>query len=79
VERITIVNRKGENIQFIGAGSYSLKTSWIGGVTVYACGVPVGFFWKPISVCAGLASPDEIAQARDGKDKHDAAMMGVKL
>jgi hypothetical protein len=79
MERVLIVNRKGQNLSFIGAGSYHVKARWLGGVTVYANGVPVGYFWRPISVSVGVASPEEIMKFRESKEAHEAAELGIKL
>ena len=79
MEKASIVDRRGTNYSFIGACSYHVKTNWFGCCTVYGGGIPVAFFFRPISVFCGLASPEEIENARDAKDAHDAKMLGVKL
>jgi hypothetical protein len=79
MERVAVIDRKGNKQSFIGSVSYTLKTSWAFGVTIYASGIPVGFFWRPLSVVIGLASPEEIARWRESVDEHQAALIGVKL
>jgi hypothetical protein len=66
-------------MKFIGAYSYALRANWIGGLTVFGDGVPVGFFFRPISVTVGAASPQEIDEANTAKSEYISKMLGIKL
>jgi hypothetical protein len=79
VDRATVISRSGRQESFMGANSYALKANWLGAVTLFADGRPVGFWWRPISMFIGLASVEDIERVIAASDEHRARMMGVKL
>lgn len=79
MQRVMIIDRKGSACSFLGANLYALKPIWPFVVIVYADGLPVGYFWRPLSVAIGMPSPDEIRSVADKSEEYRAAIMGVKL
>ena len=79
MDRVIVVDRGGNQSVFIGANRYVVKANWLGGLTVFGDGVPIGFWWKPISAAIGIASSSEVDKFVEGREQHRAKLMGVKL